>query len=81
LPAAPIPDISRMTPQERFDRLYDRILQALRTGDTATVARIAPMALGAYQMLESPDTTTRRRAAVLRLHLGDTTVMRAPPLP
>ncbi len=71
-----MPDISRMTPKERFDKLYDRILQALRAGDTLTLDRFAPMALAAYQMLDSADvdSTTRRRAAILRLHLGDTTV-------
>jgi hypothetical protein len=65
-----------MTPQERFDRLYARVMQALRTGDTATVARYAPMVLGAYRMLDSADAGTRRRALLLRLHLGDTAAAR-----
>jgi hypothetical protein len=34
------------------------------------------MALGAYQMLDAPDDATRRRGALLRLHLGDTTAAR-----
>lgn len=71
---ATIPDISTLSPQERFDRLYGRLIQALRAGDTATLARLAPMALGAYAMLDSSavDSLTRHRAEVLRLHLSDT---------
>jgi hypothetical protein len=71
-----IPDISGLTPRERFDRLYAKILEGLRTGDTMALSRFAPMALGAYEMLDSTeaDSTVRRQAALLRLHLGDTTV-------
>ena len=80
-PADPpaIPDISAMTPKERFDRLYGRIMQALRSGDAATLSRFAPMALAAYQMIDSADvdSLTRRRATLLRLHLGDTTAARS----
>jgi hypothetical protein len=79
--AAPIPDIGNLSPKERFDRLYGRIMQALRVGDAATLARFAPMALAAYAMIDSADadSLTHRRATLLRLHLGDTTVARALP--
>ena len=68
--AAAAPDISRMSPEERFDRLYRRVMQAARTGDTASRG-LAPMALGAYEMLDSADADTKYHAALIRLHVGD----------
>jgi hypothetical protein len=68
-PAAP--DISNLSPRERFDRLYHRVLRASRSGDQATVTRFTPMALSAYAMLDSVDTDARYHAAVLRVHTGD----------
>jgi hypothetical protein len=65
------PDISQLTPRERFDRLYQRVLGASQSGDEATVTRFTPMALAAYQMLDSVDTDARYHAAVLRVHTGD----------
>jgi hypothetical protein len=65
------PDISRMTPRERFDRLFNRIMQAGERGDTAQVVRFTPMALGAYGQLDSADADARYHAAVLRMQIGD----------
>jgi hypothetical protein len=65
------PDISRMTPRERFDRLFNRIMQAGERGDTAQVVRFTPMALGAYGQLDAPDADARYHAAVLRMQVGD----------
>jgi len=65
------PDISRMTPRERFDRLFNRVMQAAGQGDTTLVARFTPMALGAYAQLDSADADARYHAAVLRLQVGD----------
>jgi hypothetical protein len=65
------PDISRMTPRERFDRLYNRVMQAAQSGDEATMNRFLPMALGAYEMLDTVDTDARYHAALLRVHGGD----------
>jgi hypothetical protein len=70
-PAGPAPDISRMTPRERFDRLFNRIMQAAESGDSAQVVRFTPMALGAYAQLDSVDADARYHAAVLRLQVGD----------
>src|SRR5215208_1740663 len=47
-PAVRAPDISGMTPRERFDRLFNRIMQAAERGDSLEVRRFTPMALGAY---------------------------------
>lgn len=63
-------DISRLTPAERFDRLYRRVMQGARTGDTMA-ARFAPMALAAFEMLDTVDADTRYHAALIKLHLGD----------
>jgi Double zinc ribbon len=65
------PDISRMTPRERFDRLFNRIMQAADQGDSTTVLRFTPMALGAYAQLDSTDADARYHAAVLRMQVGD----------
>jgi double zinc ribbon protein len=65
------PDISRMTPRERFDRLFNRIMQAADQGDSTTVLRFTPMALGAYAQLDSTDADARYHAAVLRIQVGD----------
>jgi hypothetical protein len=65
------PDISRMSPRERFDRLFNRVMQAAERGDTAQVVRFTPMALGAYGQLDSIDADARYHAAVLRMQVGD----------
>ena len=62
-----------MSPRERFDRLYRRVLGAAESGDTATVARFAPMVFAAYSQLDTVDADARYHAAVLQLHVaGDT---------
>lgn len=71
LQAGPAPDISQLSPRERFDRLYNRIMQAAGQGDTAQVQRFTPMALGAYAQLDTFDADARYHAAVIRLQTGD----------
>jgi hypothetical protein len=70
-PAGPAPDISQMTPRERFDRLFNRIMQAADQGDTVQIERFLPMALGAYSQLDSADVDARYHAAVLHIEGGD----------
>ncbi len=65
------PDISNMSPRERFDRLYNRVMQAAQSGDEATVGRFTPMALLAYAQLDSLDADARYHAALLEVHSGD----------
>ena len=69
--AGAAPDISRMTPRERFDRLFNRVMQAAERGDTTQIERFTPMALGAYAQLDSVDADARYHAAVLRMQVGD----------
>lgn len=64
------PDISQLSAPERFDRLYRRVMDASRTGDTLG-PRLAPMALAAYDMLDSVNADIRYHAALIKLHLGD----------
>lgn len=65
------PDISAMSPRERFDRLYNRVMQAAQSGDEATVTRFTPMALLAYAQLDTLDADARYHAALLEVHTGD----------
>ncbi len=45
------PDISSLSPQERADRLYNRVMLLATQGKIDSVQFFAPMALTAYQML------------------------------
>lgn len=45
------PDISSLSPQERADRLYNRVMLLASQGKIDSVLFFAPMALTAYQML------------------------------
>lgn len=69
--AAALPDLSQMTPRERFDRLYNRVMQAAEQGDAGTMQQFSPMALAAYGMLDEVDADARYHAALLKLHTGD----------
>jgi hypothetical protein len=64
------PDISQMTPRERFDRLFDRVMGAAERGDSTTVTQFSPMALGAYDMLDQVDADARYHAAMIHLVNG-----------
>jgi hypothetical protein len=71
------PDISSMSPRERFDRLFNRIMQAAERGQTAEIARFTPMALGAYEQLDTRDIDARYHAAVIHLQSGGIAPARA----
>jgi len=45
------PDISQMTPEERAERLYDRVMALNERGRADSVRFFAPMAMQAYTML------------------------------
>ena len=44
-------DISRLSPEERADRLFNRVMQLSTEGKTDSVRFFAPMAISAYQMI------------------------------
>ena len=54
-PAPRAPDISQMTPTERADRLFERIMEAYEQGNSEFVQNMAPMAFAAHEMLPSLD--------------------------
>jgi hypothetical protein len=66
------PDISNMSPRERFNRLYNRVMTAAQSGDEATVTRFTPMALMAYAQLDTVDADARYHAALINVHTGKT---------
>ncbi len=45
------PDISQMSPQERADRLYDRVMRLSAEGKADSASFFASMAVGAYESL------------------------------
>jgi hypothetical protein len=53
------PDISTMSPRERADRLYDRIMRLNEEGKADSVAFFAPMVVAAYGMLGPLDVDSR----------------------
>jgi hypothetical protein len=71
LPAGRAPDISAMSPRQRFDRLYERVVRAAEAGDSLTVVQFAPMALGAYALLDTVNSDARYHAAMIQLTIGE----------
>src|SRR5688500_6010890 len=58
-PMARAPDISQLTPRERADRLFDRIMALHERGRTDSVQFFAQMAIPAYQMVQPLDLDAR----------------------
>jgi len=69
-PAGTPPDIASMSPAERFNRLFDRVMRAASAGDTAQAKQFAPMAILAYGMLDTVTADLRYHAAVLYAETG-----------
>ncbi|HEY9427558.1 MAG TPA: hypothetical protein VIR34_10430, partial [Gemmatimonadaceae bacterium] len=53
------PDISQMSPRERADRLYDRVMRLSEEGKQDSVNLFAQMGISAYQMLPEQDADSR----------------------
>src|SRR6266571_8784963 len=78
-PAAPFassgggrpPDISQMSPKERANRLFDRVMMLAEAGKTDSVQFFLPMALGAYAQLPSLDADAHYDVGMLELAGGD----------
>jgi hypothetical protein len=56
------PDISNMGPEERADRLYERVMIYDEAGKRDSVVIFAPMALAAHELLEKIDLDRRYHA-------------------
>lgn len=59
MPGSRGPDISRMSPEERAERLFNRVMLLANQGKTDSVLFFAPMAIEAYRTL-APWTTDQR---------------------
>ncbi|MGE5926653.1 MAG: zinc ribbon domain-containing protein [Gemmatimonadota bacterium] len=70
-PAASPPDISALSPRERFDRLFNRVMAAAENGDSGEVRRFLPMARMAYDQLPALDPDARYHMAMLHLQGGE----------
>lgn len=64
-------DLSSMTPRERADRLYDRIMRAHERGDTNEIRFFKPMAIQAYAMLGELDADARYHVGLIHAITGD----------
>jgi hypothetical protein len=71
------PDISRMSPDERATRLHDRVMALAERGHTDSVQFFAPMAIGAYQRLDSLTLDHRYDLGNIAAVAGDEELARA----
>jgi hypothetical protein len=69
--AAAMTDISNMTPRERADRLFDRVMRASARGDSGEIRFFAPMAIQSYGLLESLDPDARYHVGLLEAETGN----------
>lgn len=77
LGAMQAPDISSMTPEERADRLYDRVMRLSSEGKADSAAFFGPMALGAIEALSPLNAHRRYDMGVVSLVMGDAAVAKA----
>jgi hypothetical protein len=75
--AARAPDISSLSPRERADRLFDRVVRLAEEGKIDSAQFFAPMALAAYQMVEPVDADVRYDMGRIGEITGVTTLVRA----
>ena len=65
------PDISAMSPRERADRLFNRVMLLSSQGKMDSVAFFAPMAIGAIEALAPLDAHLRYDLGLVALVMGD----------
>jgi len=65
------PDISQMSPEERANRLFNRVMMLAEAGKQDSVQFFMPMALGAYSQLPALDADARYHIGLLQLAGGD----------
>src|SRR6185503_20286088 len=69
-PVGVAPDISQMSPEERANRLFNRIMTMAQAGNDDSVRFFLPMALGAYSQLPALDVDARYHIGLLQLAGG-----------
>ncbi len=65
------PDLSTMSPREAADRLFNRVMMADEQSNRAEVEQFSPMAVSAYEMLESLDTDALYHVGLIHAAAGD----------
>jgi len=65
------PDISQMSPEERANRLFNRVMILAQAGQDDSVRFFLPMAIGAYAQLPALDLDTRYHIGLLQLAGGE----------
>ena len=65
------PDISQMSPEERAQRLFDRVMRLNEAGKSDSVRFFLPMALGAYEQLPALSLDSHFDVGLLKLAGGD----------
>ncbi|HTH64962.1 MAG TPA: zinc ribbon domain-containing protein [Gemmatimonadales bacterium] len=65
------PDISQMSPEERAQRLFDRVMRLDEAGKSDSVRFFLPMALGAYEQLPALSLDAHFDVGLLKLAGGD----------
>jgi hypothetical protein len=70
-------DLASMSPREAADRLFNRVMTAVSAGDTAQARQFVPMAVMAYQRVDTLDADGRYHLAALQLVAGDYPAARA----
>jgi hypothetical protein len=71
------PDISSMSPQERADRLFARVMTYSSAGQADSASFFAPMALGALEAIEPRSLHHRYDMGLIGLVTGDGTLAMA----
>jgi hypothetical protein len=70
-PVTPLPDIASMTPEERADRLFNRVMRLSSEGKADSAAFFAPMAISAFDALAPLNAHSRYDMGLLSLVAGD----------
>jgi hypothetical protein len=73
----PAPDISNMTPRERADSLFNRIMREYESGNQSRVEFFRPMALQAYALLGTLDADARYHVGLIHTIGSDLAAARA----
>lgn len=71
------PDISQLTPSQRAERLYDRIMRENESGHPENVRAFLPMATAAYEAIAPLNLDQRYDLGRIGEVAGDTTLARA----
>ena len=71
------PDISNLSPRERADRLFDRMMRLSSEGKADSVQFFAPMAISVYQSLGALDADLRYDFGRVAEVAGDAAIARA----